>query len=575
MNRWVVLTVGVACTSAAIPPDGLECDRDVGCVGPGGCPAKRACMLGGRLGVCQCEAVRCTTSCGSLGWIRSGGQCLAEERCNGCDDNLNGQIDEGLSCASNSFDTNSCTERLIPWNWESNKEVYMLDTRYGASVSSRVTLFGPSLAGTVSADFTINSVLGGVSGLHPSDLLWAIDRQNNNYTQVTSSRRETFRMLAGAQLGGWGWDFSSDRDATLGSGFRVSLLHVMCDGAGVSSVPPILEDGSQTYSILTGSGDTVFFSFDSTTDVTSIWIDGRGSPTLDADLFVSTNGLPTKQSTSSATPGSSEEFIQGNFQGQRVYIAVHSAAGYGVVKVRAATALPSMILATQKVGVDFFPDSTQLRKIEMVVRSGQRAFFGMTEGKAVVPSIKVTYGGCTCGSGCSVCIHADTGRAHTSGVSNVVHLYSDEWSGGLPTIRVGGLTLAHEWGHQLLHLDDEYEDHGTLANDEVCHADDRCRASAMDDQRVSPNLCTDGNHGALVRPASHFCTSCAAEWCPNKKDKSLCLSQCVGCNTCALNGDSGWRRLVLSGRARGGTVPVFDPDIATYIDFSFPFVLDL
>lgn len=284
---------------------------------------------------------------------------------------------------------------------------------------------------------------------------------------------------------------------------------------------------------------------------------------LDADLYVATGTLPDKASRASARPGSSDEFLDGNYGGQVAFVAVHSRAGSGVVQLHVASRRASQRYSSL-ICTSFDPTANDKLLIDKMVGAARGAFWGMTEGKAAIESVRLSYTGCV---GCNVCIHAFSGRAYAG--SGAVTVFSSEWRADQV---LGGRTLAHEWGHDLLGLKDEYADHGSFAIGSVCHADDLCLPSAMDDHTMSTNLCTATAHGGFTSGA-HICASkCGPDLCAVSTEAD-CAGFCRFCNSCPIQSrvSSNWQQMVSLSKATSGTEPTFTPDNSSYVRYPFPF----
>ena len=450
----------------------------------------------------------------------------------------------------------TCSAAPIRWRWESSENLQLVKSRYGGAISSRNRLFGSPLVNGLTT--TISATID------PSDQL----RVNNGVSTgspalrvLTGGTSITASFPTGAQVDGWGWSFDSD-SSRQARGFTISTITPSCGVAASSGMSSLSENGEQSYALLTGSGDTVFFSYQTTNDQTAIWLEGA-SPDLDVDLYVATGTLPDKDSRSSATPGSSNEFLDGSYGGQVAFVAVHSRAGSGVVQLHAASRRSSQRYSLL-ICTSFSPTPNDKMLIEKMVAAGRGSFWGMSEGKAAVEAVRFSYSGCV---GCNVCIHGFSGRAYAG--SGAVTVFSDEWRSN--PIQ-GGKTLAHEWGHDLLGLRDEYVDHGSFAIGSVCHADDLCFPSAMDDHLLSTNLCTAFAHGGSTSEAHICATKCGPHLCAVSVE-SDCAAFCNFCNSCPIQSSvsSSWQQFLSLGKAAAGTEPIFTPDNSSYSLYPFPF----
>jgi len=396
----------------------------------------------------------------------SGGNCIADESCNGCDDDGDGRSDEDLDCGTSSLEATSCdATQLGNWSWDSDDELQSPNSRYGGAIISYNQLFTSPLVTGVSARI--------IADIDPTDELFSIAEPVHVWEEIVSGSTVVLASFpAGGQAEGWSWRFRSD-STNHGRGFRIDQLKPECGPPISSGVSILTEGGERSYALLTGTGDTVFFAYQATSDQTAIWLEDA-SRGLDADLYVERGSLPDKNSPRSAVAGTSEEFIDGNYAREMVFVAVHSRSGRGVVQIHVASrtddARYNLLVCTS-----FTPTTNDKSLIRQMVTTAQRRFWGMTEGKVAVESVTLSYTGCV---GCDVCIHGFTGRAFSGGGGVVLfsnELRTDPPGTPLPESLgpiVGGATLAHEWGHRLLGLGDEYVDHGAFGNGKVCHADD-------------------------------------------------------------------------------------------------------
>lgn len=556
----LLLLCVVSIPAAALPAEGNECDLNVGCVGPGGCIGERICRLGGAAGVCRCVAVRCTTSCGTSGFQpATGGTCVADESCNGCDDDGDGLNDEGLDCATRSLESVVCDPTVLSyWRWSSSPELQSLDSSYGGSIFSHNKLRASPLVTGISAAIVVKSI-------DATDQLVSISEQAHAWEWIANNSTVNVPFPGGGQAEGWAWRFLSD-STNHGRGFSIEKLKPECGATVSSGVSSLTENGERSYALLTGSGDTVFFAYQATNAQTAIWLEDASSG-LDADLYVSTGGLPDKDSVSSATAGTSNEFIDGNYGGSMIFVAVHSRAGRGVVQIHVASRL-AVSRHNQLVCTSFNPTPNDKTLIRKMVTTAQRRFWAMTEGKAAVESVTLSYTGCL---GCDVCIHGFPGRAYAG--AGAVTLFSNELRNDIPESNgptQGGAVLAHEWGHSLLGLGDEYEDHGS-SPDGVCHFDDLCLPSMMDDHGISTNLCTSMAHGGFTS-ISHICpTICGPHLCA-VANKSAC-GVCNQCNACPVQGPSNWTQLANTNKVDGATIPNITPDQSSLIYYDIPILV--
>ena len=85
-------------------------------------------------------------------------------------------------------------------------------------------------------------------------------------------------------------------------------------------------------------------------------------------------------------------------------------------------------------------------------------------------------------------------------------------------------TLAHEFGHCFLNLEDEYEDH-------CGHIDIKCTRTIMGEHATTVlhggNLCHTNAHRSSTNPAGHVCATCSNSACgeaPGEQDCGTCAT---------------------------------------------------
>lgn len=287
------------------------------------------------------------------------------------------------------------------------------------------------------------------------------------------------------------------------------------------------------------------------------------TPGLDVDLYANSGTVPTKASPlASKHQGTSDEFLEVANATSDVYVVAHSRSGQGVATLRFSRVHPSGKRYDSndpiRVGFSFVPTTTQLLQLREVMADSQRALFGMTEGKFQVRVVEVyddgpdLFGACKCGAYfCNVCVRAEKGRSYCNMVTKVVTLFGNTNTpeGGYlnPLAQQGAAAVvAHEWGHCLLGLRDEYVDHSAI--DTPCqHSDALCLDSAMANPNLMRNLCDDLSHardtGGHPARVGHVCASCPPR-APGFPGWDTCYDQCA---ICEARTTSAWQQVFAQG----------------------------
>lgn len=238
-------------------------------------------------------------------------------------------------------------------------------------------------------------------------------------------------------------------------------LTTTCGTPGPAGYAP-LRLGKRTFGILTGTNDTVYMSvpLPSSGDVKTtlaLFTEAAGE---DFDLYVRCNALPTPDIWNYRGFGStSQEFVTippGTCPGQTMYVAVNSFSGRGVFSLVASH---SFVQTASINAVTTFPATTaQIDQFANTLVNGMKVFYGMTEGGWLAPNIKI----------CN--------QAQAANCPNPVFYFRNDcersnaditpgFGRSIARICTGGWdqprVIAHEAGHAILKLPDEYYDVGS------------------------------------------------------------------------------------------------------------------
>lgn len=247
----------------------------------------------------------------------------------------------------------------------------------------------------------------------------------------------------------------------------------------------------------------------------------------DVDLYARIGALPEKgiYTDRSVSPDGTEALVLGG-GGQTIFVAVTSVNGPASFRIRAVRARSSEI-HTLHAGLSFMPVAGDMTTLRSMIEGAERVFFGATEGQIIVDTVNLHNpvflpwpSGCDCGGyHCDICINNTSGRANYNGLTDSVNLFREDW--GDPRV------LAHEWGHDILGLPDEYHDHNDSSGN-VCHSDDQCGHTSMS-SLASRNLCTSLDHRTDTQPAGHICSVGAGcnIFCGCAGNGATCSSTCV------------------------------------------------
>ncbi len=584
-TRWS-LAGGLALLLFALPAR-ARCNEGStsSCVGPGGCRGERTCNSG-YLSTCECSTGPACQRCGRQSYLDAAGKCALPEICNGCDDDGNGQVDDGVYCLGTGPFTPRCTGTPA-WQWipmtSTNADFLTVGlgttnarlpvdfndpTHYANNLRYTARVHTSSSVRTLKLAYDDRDV-------DAFDAFTAFNRTNSEVTDQNGGVLgvSTFSLLGAGQVGGVELRFSTGPFFTR-VGWGVMGAGVVCGATATSGAAPLEEDGVDSFGVLSGSDDVIFFQLVAGAEPLSVWMQGVEVAGFDADLYARWDALPERGAYDYASKktGHSDEWInvEAARPGHTLFIAVHSRSGAGGFNLRHARVKPEQRWSKAfgngarplRVATSFTATAAQISRISDMLAAGQRFLMGMTEGKVQLREIELynRAGDCTCdGQGCDVCVRGISDRAFCQGRS-MVTLFTDEWDSADPAFRFnGGRVLAHELGHCLLNLPDEYRDHGDKSEPACFHGDSRCAASAMADPMTAANLCSPFDHGRDAAPRGHVCASCPGPqigvWSGQSCTRNLC-------NACFLGGPSSWDQLVSGGKVF--SQPTGTPNANTY-----------
>jgi len=555
------------------------------CVGANGCEGERTCR-GGYVSRCECETtppVPCSI-CGRASRIENGVCRPLPEICNACDDDRDGVIDNGISCLGTGPFTPRCPRTLLtvslPMALGSLNGMlphdYNAPPRYAHNTSYRARVHTNPLVTNLQLHLGVNMV-------NAFDIFFARNVASGTSIDLhgPSGGWVTFPVAGAGQGGGVELNFVTDSFLN-DQGWFIGGARVSCGTPNASGAALLREDDADVYGVLTGPDDVVFFQVQADDAPFALWLDGieYGRYPLDADLYARWDALPERNvfDFSSRNTGHSDEWIpiDAPRPGRTLFIAVHSrsgvGAGFGLRMARTGPGqrwtdgLPSS--RPLRVQTSFLPTQTQLSNIRDVLAGSQRFMMGVTEGKVQLRTVElhVRAGDCTCdGKGCDLCFRGIEGRAFCAGGMGTI--YSNYWDVADSQARFGAArVVAHELGHCVLGLDDEYRDHG-VKGDGCEHSDDRCTTTIMSNHDATANLCNAGDHGRNTSPLGHVCATCPWTPWPTWSGQACTNGRC---NACTIAGTSDWEDLVANKKVLSR--PLGTANHLSYQEFrGFPF----
>jgi hypothetical protein len=421
----------------------------------------------------------------------------------------------------------------IPFNWTTNNLVRSpVDlTNYARKMYHERFLIGNHYIADIGFEFPhFDVALDGSSASWAWGNGWYLHSnfksgQNRLHLDGNRGLVTVFAPLAPGELATSGLlQTFSDMSGATRSGYRIENVYVRCSPTSSPQPPPVDLDSMAKWStsgkpelsifdgILVGADDAVFFKIDGRghefPESREHWTFVLDGPSGDFDLYIKRGSVPTKDDFDYASngPGSREvvrlPFTE-NGGGQVYFGVVHSKSGSGRFTLTAHSTMRQHARELS-VGVRFSPTPAQLDVMRNYLRNGFRRFFGMTEGLMYVRRVKFytspTLGLCDCAGVCDICFSSsphESNRAYCETTFKRMVLYASSWP-DLPQV------LAHEMGHCVLELDDEYEDH-------CAHSDSKCTRSIMGTTRQAlgaHNLCHSKSHRASTDPVGHVCDEC-------------------------------------------------------------------
>jgi hypothetical protein len=163
-------------------------------------------------------------------------------------------------------------------------------------------------------------------------------------------------------------------------------------------------------------------------------------------------------------------------------------------------------------GFDFVTNEADLREARDVLSTGQRGWLPLLGGRVLFTGSKLYRNtgsaSCVCGNGpCDICFRQAVDRSYAIG--NLAVMFRERIPGppgSAPSAAWQADTLAHEIGHSVFGLPDEYRDHNApdgLGPGNLCHSDTSCEHSFMSNY-ISWTMCRNENHGWSVHPYAHY-----------------------------------------------------------------------
>lgn len=318
--------------------------------------------------------------------------------------------------------------------------------------------------------------------------------------------------LTGTVAPGWyGFGVSSSLQQTPGSLNLVTDYSVQADGFHIEGARVCCKDTPSTlevdtldmrtyHGVLVGTNDVVYFKWPAAPTGTheTVAVTGYGA---DVDLWVACNANPTYFSaTYRSEGGDANEFLHLDATHPTLgcasgywHAAVFSFSGNGQFKLARSRHFPSQDVAVT-VGVATPQNATTLSdRIYPSISSAAGAYYSMTDGVSRIARVDFwNTGSCNCnGSPCQVCYQAE-GPNPPSCPSSACCFNASPFNPQFNVVSLGSWspqTLAHEWGHCLLGLPDEY---ARPAWGSPTYA--YCEHSAMGGAYNEGRLCVQSNH---------------------------------------------------------------------------------
>lgn len=254
-------------------------------------------------------------------------------------------------------------------------------------------------------------------------------------------------------------------------GFRVSALRPSCDQTGAGGPKsPILGTPytARVSGILLGTGDVVYtwLAARPSTETVRLALWGKGNGYHDFDIYARCNAWPTVdlwtvKGFSGPGPEGDTEYIELPTSCTSNWgIAIHSYNGKGEFNlVPSTTYYPG---AGYTVGIDHTPVAGELDTIRNQLILASRRFYGMTEGQLLLSHFEVYITPKDCpetacnGGHCNICFKAEKmgGVGRSSGLTRRINCFQD--ANSLGSCYTDPRILAHEMGHAVLVLEDEY-----------------------------------------------------------------------------------------------------------------------
>jgi Bacterial pre-peptidase C-terminal domain len=252
--------------------------------------------------------------------------------------------------------------------------------------------------------------------------------------------------------------FTTD-DSVAWPGFTLEKVGVSClpnsfIGAGA------LRQGERVMGVLTGTNDSVTFSLPAASSTggsrTTNFILWSDTPGVDVDLYVRCNAYPTTDTyTARGYSSDAQEFVRASAgqcaPGGTWYITVHGYSG-GPGQFNLMT---SYNFASREITVNakVWGNPNQVPILAQQVADAQRRVFGYTEGGYWIAAWNV------CSQTATQC---NGGSYHLNRYFNCARSSSDYETHTITLCNdASGSTIAHELGHAVFGLADEYQDVGS------------------------------------------------------------------------------------------------------------------
>lgn len=342
------------------------------------------------------------------------------------------------------------------------------------------------------------------------------DRNNGSSIKLTGNLGLTstaWKSMTDMQRYGGRWLFHSDTSVASQQVWATAAV-TYCNQANTNTAVSLpLIPGRRNLGLLTGTDDVVYLRMNMPSSTAKqmtvvMWSETSG---VDFDLYARCGSNPTPTVYSRIGFSSAPtEFITIPptlcAPNTAVFLAVHSYNGAGSFNLVASDSF--IQTAPMLVSTNFNASAAQLNTFATTMRNGLKEFYGMTEGGYYIPTVSLcNQGKC---AGTPRVVFSNTCTRSSCGRPGNCTICTDGWNN--PRV------IAHELGHGLLALVDEYQDVSGVSQANCGHTQMAGYAN-MHNICISSTHLRDATNAAIAAP-SWMATSgwsqlnCAADTWP-------------------------------------------------------------